>query len=522
MATNTSGGLLADYSGNMHGICIAVALPTIVKDIPEFPASAFIWVGSAYSLAAAALLPLSGALAESFGRKYVMLAALSLFCLGSLLCGLGHNTAMFLAGRAIQGAGGGGLVGLTNLILADLVSLQERGKYNGLLGVVWVIASVVGPVISGALATAGQWRWLFWLNLPLSAVVALLIIFFLNLKTPGQSLSEKFQRIDHGGNILIIASTTAIVLAATWGGVVYEWSSVHILVPLCLGLSGLVLFGFYEAHIPKEPLTPMFLFKSRTTISGYIQTLLIQAIAVCTTYYLPVYYQACKLATASKAGTDFLGLALSLAPVSIVVGLTIAIYKCYRPQLWIGWSISMIGFGILSIPTAESPLWHYIGFTIVLGTGLGTTYTATVYPILAPLPVTANAPAISLAMFSRLTGQIWGVSIGGSILQNQLRHSLPVEMITLLPPGVQDLAYGSIVVLRKIKDPVILLQARTAYADSLRVLWLVLCGASGFGLLVALLMQDIPMHTYTDEKWDLKEGSKEDASEKTESDSNAA
>lgn len=122
--------------------------------------------------------------------------------------------------------------------------------------------------------------------------------------------------------------------------------------------------------------------------------------------YLPVYFQACKLATPTASGLDLLGLTLSLAPISILVGFTVAKYQCYRPQLWVGWSLMMVSMGLLSTLTASTPLWRAIGYSILTGSAMGTTLTATLYPILAPLPVSANAPAIALSIFLRVFGQV--------------------------------------------------------------------------------------------------------------------
>ncbi|KAG7099929.1 hypothetical protein E1B28_001722 [Marasmius oreades] len=494
---------LALFLSALELTAVSTALPTIVDSIPDYRSQDFIWMGSAYSLAATAFLPFTGALAQVFGRRPIVLVSLALFSIGSALCGSAKVEAQILAGRAIQGVGGGGILSLTNIVLADLVPLQKRGNYNAFLGLTWSIASILGPFFGGLLAQKGAWRWLFYLNIPLCAVVALLAIRYLNLRTPKESLLFKLRRLDFVGNFLVVGSTSACVLALTWAGASFSWSSVQVLVPLCLGLSGLIAFFAYEGVYAKDPMVPSLLWSNRTSVSGYIQTFVVQATLLCFIYYLPVYFQACKLSSPLKSGLDMFGLALSLAPISVLVGFTVAKFRCYRPQLWVGWSIMVLSMGLLSTVKETSHLWLSIGYTILVGAGMGTAYTATMFPVLAPLPVSANAQAVALGMFLRLFGQVWGITIGGAILQNGLAH-LPAEVLAMHPPG-GDIAYGTIAVLPELP---LELQAevRSLFAKSLSTLWQVMAGLSGIGLVSSLMMKAVPMHTYTDESWGVVEG----------------
>lgn len=198
------------------------------------------------------------------------------------------------------------------------------------------------------------------------------------------------------------------------------------------------------------------------------------------------------------SGLDMFGLALSLAPISVIVGFSVAKFRCYRPQLWVGWSIMAISMGLLSTVDETSHLWLSIGYCILIGAGIGTAYTATMFPVLAPLPVSVNANAVALAMFLRLFGQVWGVTIGGVILQNGLVN-LPMEALEKLPANT-DVAYGTIAILSTLSvDAQAQVQAR--FADALHTLWQVMAGLSTVGLVISLGMKSVPMHTYTDENW---------------------
>jgi len=485
---------------------VSTALPTIVHSIPNFPAQDFVWVGSAYALASAAFLPMSGALSQVFGRKPLMLVSLAIFTIGSAVSGAAHTTSVLLFGRTAQGLGGGGIVAMCNIILSDIVPLYRRPKYNAVLAVTWCFAAAIGPVIGGLVAQKGAWRWLFWLNLPVCGITAAIVVFVLHLKTPKLSFNEKVKRIDWIGNVLIIGTTTAAVLGLTWGGVVFAWSSAKVLVPLIIGVVGIALTFVHQAYVPKEPTIPVFLLKDRTSLSGQLQTMIVQIIIISYVYYFPVYFQACKLASPIRSGIDLLGLTLAITPIAMCVGISIAILQRYRPQIWTGWVLIIISTGLLTTVKADDSIWRAIGFCILGGAGLGTVYTAVIFPVLAPLPVSANAQAIALSMFLRVFGQIWGVTIGGAVLQNVLRSNLPSSVVSQLPDNLQgDVAYATITIIKGLPLD-IQNEVRDVFAKAMKELWQVMVGIAAAGFLVSLAMGDVKMHKHTAEEYGVDDG----------------
>ncbi|KIO20594.1 hypothetical protein M407DRAFT_29799 [Tulasnella calospora MUT 4182] len=204
---------------------VSTALPTIVKDLGG---TDFAWVGSAFALGSTAILP---GFAQIFGRRPIVLGSILFFGLGSGLCGGARNMDMLIAGRTIQGIGGGGILAMVEIVVADLVPLRQRGTYMGSIGAVWAIASAVGPPVGGAFSQR-NWRWLFYMNLPLAAAALLLVWCFLHLKVPQDDLRSKMRRMDWIGNLLVIAGTTLSVIALTWAGAKHPWSSYQVLVPL--------------------------------------------------------------------------------------------------------------------------------------------------------------------------------------------------------------------------------------------------------------------------------------------------
>ncbi|KAF9222807.1 MFS general substrate transporter [Gyrodon lividus] len=482
---------------------VATALPTIAN---VFHASQFVWVGSAYAMASTAFLPMSGGLAQSFGRRPTMLLSIALFALGSGVSGGATSMNMLIAGRAVQGLGGGGIQSLTGIILADLVSLQERGVYAGLFGLTWSLAVSIGPVVGGSLASQGQWRWLFYLNIPICAVAALLVFILLDLPTPKGSFRDKVISIDWIGNIIVIGSSISCTLALTWGGVTAPWNSATVLAPLIIGLLGLVAFVIYEATLATNPLVPISLMTNRTGASGYLQTFVASVIALCVAYFYPVFFQGCKGASPVKSG--IYGLALSaLAPAAIVSGLVVKRTGRYRPLMWVGWCFLLVGLGLMSTLRANTSSGFAVGFLVIVGIGIGIEYATTMYPIQAPLPVTQNAPALAFMWFLRSFAGVWGVTIGSTVIQNELVKRLPSEFTSGIPDGSAGIAYALIPEL-PLLSPQLLSQVQEAFAGGMMVMWQVILGIAGLGLLCSLLMKGLPLTNSLDEEWTLKRQNK--------------
>jgi len=478
---------------------VATALPTIAQDLQ---ASNFVWVGAAYALASTAFLPMTGGLAQTFGRRWMILGSIIIFSVGSAICGAAKNMNMLIAARCVQGLGGGGIISLTSIILSDLVSLKERGKFQAVYGMVYALASAVAPVIAGALAEVDQWRWIFYLNLPLCAVSFLVVFILLDLPTPIGSFREKLGRMDWTGNAIVIASTCSLALALTWGGVQYSWSSAQTLVPLCLGFAGLGVFIWYEAKIAKEPIVPFFLMSNRTSLSGYVQSFVSSVIALGVAYYIPAFYEACKGTSPIMTGVFTLSLAF-ISPSAAIASTSVASTGRYRPQLWVGWVLVMIGLGLQTTIGASTPKGVSFAFSVIASLGLGVCYTVPVFPVLAPIPVSANAHALALYAYARAFAGIWGVTIGSTILQNELQHRLPKAFLSNLT-GQVELAYQAIPEISLLPEA-LANEVRVAFADSLRFVWIALLGFAGVGFLASLAMKGLPLASKTDERWAMKE-----------------
>nr|VWO96716.1 DHA14-like major facilitator [Ganoderma boninense] len=499
---------IATFLAALDTSAVSTALPTIIN---HFQGQQFVWIGSAYTLAGVAFLPLSGHFANLFGRRPILLIGLALFAVGSALCGAASSMAMLIGGRTVQGLGAGVILALTEIILADLVPLRERGAYQGAIGLIWSIASIIGPLVGGAFAARTDWTWrgLFYMNLPLTGISMVLCLLFLNLKTPHAPLSERLSRIDWIGNILVMGSTTSALLGLTWGGIQFAWSSAQVLAPLIIGFVGLGAWVVYEIYVPVEPTIPFRLLTNRTTLSGYIGTGLHGFIISAALFYLPVYFQACKDSSPVGSGVNVLPYSLSIVPFAIVAGGTATGMNKYKPQNVIAWACITIGMGLQSTLHADSATRNWIRFQIVAGIGFGMLFTATTFPILAPLPVELNASALAFFIFIRTFFQVRLPSLCVPVQATDARCNEPAAdsasgcILASLPQGV-EISYAAIPQIKGLGEPM-KGAVRAAFADSLDVLWEVMIAVSGLGFLSAWLMREVGLQQITDENWGLNE-----------------
>ncbi|KAF7378339.1 putative iron permease [Mycena sanguinolenta] len=475
--------LVVDLLSALDLTAVSTALPTIVEHLHG---SDFIWVGSAYTIASTAVLPTIGGLASTLGRKPILLVFIAFYALGSAICGSAQSLNMLIAGRVVQGIGGGGCISVTEIIYADLVPLPERGKFLGVTASVWALACAIGPPIGGALSGSGAWRWLFFLNIPLCAIAFLLVTFFLKVQTPREGFRGMILAMDWVGLAFLVSGTVSICIPLAWAGFQHPWGSTQVLIPFCIGVGAIGAFTIVECkhRATKMPTVPSFLVTNQTTLSGYIGTLIHGIVSMAAIFYIPVYFQACQLASPIRSGADLLGLAFVIPVLAILTGVSVQILDRYRPQNYIGWTLIMVGFGLFTLLDKNSSKSIYIGFQAVLGVGLGIIWISTQFPILAPLPFSNNAHALAFFTFVRCFSQTWGVVFGGTILQNALRSRLPSNFLETFGSNAQ-LTYSIIQQINtlplELKD-----QVRDVFAEGIKIIWYTMLGISGGGAVILL------------------------------------
>jgi MFS family permease len=496
--------LVATFLSALDLTAISTALPTIAHALNS---EDFTWIGNAYSITATSFIPWSGGLANVFGRRPILLGGLVFFAVGSAMCGAAKNMNTMLAGRAFQGVGSGVILSLVEIVLADLVSLSERGGFQGAFGAVWALASATGPLIGGAFATK-NYRWLFYMNLPLTACVFAIVALFMNLKTPPGTMKEKLARMDWIGNLVFIPSITIFIIGLVWGGQQFAWDSAHVLAPLIIGGFGLIAWYIIEKYYCEYPTVPFKLLMNRTTLIGYFTTFVHGILALSVFYYWPVYFQAVKGASPVKSAVDFFSVAFVVAPFAMVAGGSISATQIYKPQNIIAWILLTVGPGLMSIIRESTPKREWVPLPIPFSIGIGLLYAATVFPVLAPLPPALAGQALAFLVFVRNFGNILGITVGSTVLTNELGKKLPAEFLKQVPGGVAG-AYSAIPLIAHLPEP-LRTQVRTAFADSIRAIWLVMIPFGGVGLIAALGMKALKLETETDEKWGIAQKKHED------------
>lgn len=492
-ATSLSVALPVRSDDDIYDLSVDTTHSQIISQRLESTAIQAFWAGTSFLLASTVFQPTFASLSHIFGRKPVLLLAVVLFTVGAIVAALAKNVAGLLAGRVIQGIGGGGIISLTEVLITDLVPLRDRGTWFGYQSGVWALGSVLGPIIGGAFAQHISWRWIFWINVPICAVGLVAIVTSLRLKRRPGSTATKLLAFDWTGASLLTASATSFLMPISWGGVMFAWSSWRTLVPLILGIAGLSAFIYYEANVARDPVVRLAIFSSRTAIVSYFGTFVHGILLWCLLYYLPLYYEAVKDYSPTAAGVAALPETFTVAPASIVVGVTISIYRRYRWAIWSGWVLSVLGLGLLYrlSPGTSIPSWIFLN--LVPGTGLGMLYSSLGYATQASAEQVDVAFAAAMYTFSRSFGQSIGVAIGGAVFQAQLKVKL--SHYPALARNATTFAQDASSLVQIIKTMPKSLPERAmlinAYSDSLRVIWAVMAGLAFVALLVSGLTEGL-------------------------------
>lgn len=398
---------------------VATAVPTITSYFNS--STGYVWIGSAYLLGSAAFVPTWREISDIFGRKPIILLAVTVFLLGSVLCGVSKSLSMLIAGRVIQGIGSGGCIVLPNLCVTDLFSQRDRGMYFGLLGLVWSLASALGPVIGGVFTDKVSWQWCFYINLPVGGVALLILVFFLKLHNPRTPIRKGLAAIDWVGNVLIIGATLMLLLGLEFGGVHYPWKSATVISLLVFSAITVCLFAIYESRFAKFPVIPLELFRDKSNIAAYSLAVFHGVVFVGANYWLPLYFQSVLTATPLLSGVYLLPFVLSSSVFSVFAGILIKKTGNYKVQIRGGFFISILGYGLFTY-WGDRPHWdRIILFQIVAGLGVSPNFQA---PLIAlQTNVEQRHISVATASFSFLRGisNSLTVTVGGTVFNNVMQ-----------------------------------------------------------------------------------------------------
>ncbi|RGP63695.1 multidrug transporter [Fusarium sporotrichioides] len=471
---------------------ICVALPTIAEDIGASAIEAF-WCGTSFLLASTVVQPPVASLSHIFGRRPALLASVTIFAGGSIMAALAKNISVLLGGRTLQGLGSGGILALTYVIVTDLVSLRERGKWFGLISLNWAIGSILGPLIGGALVEV-SWPWLFWINLPFCGVAYIMIPITMRIKRKEDaSVNTKIKEFDWIGTIVFVASLTSFLIPLSWGGIMYDWSSPRTVVPLVFGILGLITFGvhikFCRRYSRCDPLLRPSLFTSLTALSAYFATIIHGIIVWCLVYYVPLYHEI-RGSSPITAGVAVLPFTGTVAPAAVVVGLLIAKTGVYRPFIWVGWTLVPLGMGLMMLLEKDTETFRWVLIYLTGGLGLGILYSAQAFAAQASASNTDLPFAASMYAFCRSLGQGIGVAVGGVTFQNEFRKQIEKssEFASKADEWAKD-ASSLVQIIKKSPTSIQLIRDTIVdgYIKGLRTVWMVLTLVACVALIVSLV-----------------------------------
>jgi hypothetical protein len=473
----------------LDGTSISVALPTIAQKLHGSALEAF-WAGTSFLLTSTVFQPLFASFSHIFGRMPLTIVAMTLFLVGVLVAALAQNFELLLAGRTIQGVGGGRIIALSEIIVTDLVPLRVRGQWMGVLAGTWALGSVSGPVIGGAFAQVGAWRWIFWLNLPFIGTGYPMVLLFLKLNIVPESIMEKLRRVDWMGSVVFVASTTSFLIPLTWGGIMYPWTHWRTLVPLIIGGAGAVGFVLYEKYVALEPLFRLSVFENRTAALGFIESALHGILVWTILYYQPLYFLAVKEYSPVIAGVALFPATFTVAPMSVITGFAITKTNAYRWAIWLGWALATLGFGLTIIIDVRTSIPAWVFICIVPGMGCGVLFSALQFQVQAPSTSEDMAFAVGTFVFFRTLGQAVGVAIGGVTFQNTMIKKLrDFPMYADQAAELAKDAAALVQVIRDTEEGAGKYDLQVAYTDSIRVVYIVLTAICAVGLVCSFFVE---------------------------------
>lgn len=418
-----AGLMLGMLIASLSQTIVAPAMPIIVADLGGF--EHYSWIAMSAMLLSTIVTPVVGKLSDLFGRKPFYVGGILMFVVGSILSGLSPNFWTLVAARGVQGIGMGTMMPLSQAIIGDIVSPRERGKYQGLLGGVFGIASIAGPLLGGYITDNFSWRWLFFVNIPVAIVALAFIIPFMHLPH-----SRRSHSIDYWGILTLSLGLTAALLATAWGGTEYPWSSTQIIGLYSTAAILIGLFIWIETRTV-EPVIPLNLWRSRIFALSNLANMTVAMAMFGAIYYIPVFIQGVMGKDATGSGAILIPMTLSMIVMSVVNGFVISHTGRYKPNLLLGLAVMGSGYYLLTLMDIRTTEMVVIRNMMLVGLGLGTamqTYTLIVQN-------SVGREDLGVATATTQLFRSMGATIGIAILGTLLTGGMQTEIAKRLPAG---------------------------------------------------------------------------------------
>ncbi|KAJ8113688.1 hypothetical protein OPT61_g4231 [Boeremia exigua] len=457
-------------------------------------AAGYTWIGGAFLLGNAASGPIWAKLSDIFGRKLIVLLALGVFFASSAVCASAATMEALIVGRAVQGAAGGGLILLVHVCISDMFSLRERSLLMGLTEGIWAVAGGIGPILGGVFASLVNWRWCFWINLPISGLAAILILVFLDIKHEHTSFVDGMKAIDWLGIFTFLGCTLMILLGLDFGGVLFPWDSAKIIALLVVGSCMIFAFIYSEAKFAKYPLIPMSLFKNKTNVATFLVVFFHGFVFIAAEYYMPLFLQSVLGASPLRSGVLLLPLIVTGAVFGVVCGVIIHRTGRFREIMWVGSAFMCLGYGLFVSFDANTTTAQAVGFQMIAGLGQGVLFEAPLIAIQSQVKQADVATATATMAFVRNIAVSISVIVCGTIFQNSMSNrngylraaGLPHDLLEQLDG---EKALANVMVPSTLENPAWQFAAKQAFAWATRNMWIMLTVVAFVTLVASLFVE---------------------------------
>ena len=428
--------LFALFLAAFNHTVVATALPRIVAELGGF--ERYSWIATAYVLTSTIVTPIVGRLTDIYGRKPFFVAGVALFTAASAAAGFSQSMDQLIAMRAVQGIGGGFVITCCYVSIADLFPPVERGKYQGLIGVVYAVSAIVGPVLGGLVTDAFGWNWIFLVNVPTGLAVLVLVAWVFPRFTP----RARDARIDYPGMVLLVLASVPLLLALSLGGAGHGWLSPRILGLVLFGLVAAAVFVRVEAKSP-SPIMPMEIYADRVVGPAALVTLIAGFGLYGTLLFLPLYFQGVQGASAAGSGGLFTAMLLGIVIGSVATGQLLSrSVGSYRTHGLLGTTAATLGMGLLVTLDDGAGVVLTQAYIVVVGYGLGGVLTTFAVAVQNGVPFERVGSATSALQFCRALGGMLGFAVLGAVMTTSfasgLEESIPNDVAAVLPEGMLD------------------------------------------------------------------------------------
>ncbi|ORY18156.1 major facilitator superfamily domain-containing protein [Clohesyomyces aquaticus] len=468
---------------------IATAIPQITNSFGSLRDIG--WYGSSYMITLCAFQLLWGRIYTFYSPKMVFLLSILIFEIGSAVCGAAPTSVAFIVGRAISGMGSAGISNGAIIIVVHTVPLAKRPMFQGLIGAVFGVASVVGPLLGGVFTERVTWRWCFYINLPLGAVSAIIIILILELPNPPEAgklpIRDQLKKLDPIGTILFLPGTICLLLALQWGGTTYDWSEWRVVLLLVLFPILLLLFIIHQWRVGDNATLPIRIMTQRTIASGFLYTFTNQAALLCITYYIPLFFQALKNFSPLSSGLATLPTILGLVIGMIGAGGLVQRFGYPAPFMYVASILSSVGAGLISTWHIDASRGVWIGYQVLYGVGAGIGAQQPSISAQCILPKKDVSMGVSLMFFGQNMGAAVFLSAAQNVFAGSLAGSLSgIAGLHFTKEQVVNLGATQI---RELVPKELLGEVLLAYRDAIRQAFLMGVGLAAVSCVGALGME---------------------------------